>query len=385
MYERNGDEVVIYFDNSSTTKPYQEVLDAFVTASTKYFGNPSSIHKLGGQAERLLTQSRSAVSKLLGVKPHEIIFTSGGTEGNNLAIKGTALKHFSRGKHIITSSIEHASVLATCRQLEEFGFEVTYLPVNQSGVVSLADLEKALRPDTILVSLIHVNNEVGSVQPIEEIGKVLKDYPKVQFHVDYVQGIGKVPLSLEYVDLCTISGHKFHSVKGTGLLYKREGVTIAPILTGGQQERHLRSGTENLPGIVAMAKALRMTLENSHEKQIALNSLRDELRDFFAGIAQVHINSPEGGAPHILNISCVGLKPEVIVHAFAEQEIYVSTKSACSSKQKDASHVLEQMGFSNDITESAIRISLSEQNTKEEVEIFKRTVKGILANLYQVV
>ncbi len=376
---------MIYFDNSATTKPNKDVMDAYVTASMNYFGNPSSIHGLGGQAERLLTQSRAAAGKLLGVRANEIIFTSGGTEGNNIAIKGTALQHCSRGKHIITSSIEHSSVLASCKQLEEHGFEVTYLPVDQNGVVSIADLESALRPDTILVSLIHVNNEVGSIQPVEEVGKLLKRYPKVQFHVDHVQGVGKAPLSFEYIDLCTISGHKFHSVKGTGLLYVREGISIAPILTGGQQERYLRSGTENLPGIVAMVKALRMTLENSYEKQERLVSLQKSLRDFFIGMPRVHINSPENGAPHILNVSCIGLKPEVVVHAFAEKEIYVSTKSACSSKQKEVSYVLEEMGFSKEIAESAIRISLSEHSTEEEVEAFKIAVQEILTNLYEVV
>ncbi|GGE77250.1 cysteine desulfurase family protein [Priestia taiwanensis] len=375
---------MIYFDNSATTKPYKEVLDAFVTVSTNYFGNPSSIHQLGSEAERLLTQSRTVVASLLHVKQSEIVFTSGGTEGNNLAIKGIALKHRNRGKHIITSQGEHPSVVEACKQLEQVGFDVTYLPLNEQGVVTVQSVKEALRDDTILVSLIHVNNEIGSIQPIQEIAQLLKNYPKVFFHVDHVQGIGKVPISLQHIDLCTVSGHKFHSVKGTGILYIRNGVKLDPLLSGGQQESFVRSGTENLAGIVAMTKALRMTLEKSKEAVGYVTALKEELQTFLEGLDYAHVNSPVGGAPHILNVSFIGLKPEVLVHAFEERGIFVSTKSACSSKQKEISRVLLALGLQEKIAESAIRISLSFENTKEEVEAFKQAVIEIVPNLYEV-
>lgn len=378
---------MIYFDNSATTKPYPEVLQSYVTVAGKYFGNPSSIHSLGGEAEHLLTQSRTLVAQLLHVKPSEIIFTSGGTEGNNLAIKGIAMKNRSRGKHIITTNIEHASVFEAYKQLEELGFEVTYLPVNEHGVVSVQDVKQAIRDETILVSMIHVNNETGAIQPITEVGELLTNYPKIRFHVDHVQGIGKVPLDFHasHIDLCSISGHKFHSVKGTGLLYVRDGVRLDPLLSGGQQELRYRSGTENLPGIVAMVKAARMTMEHMNEKITHLQTLQAELIRFFESMEGVTINtSLQHAAPHILNVSFVGLKPEVVVHALEEHEVYVSTKSACSSKANEVSRVLVSMGLPYDVGASAIRISLAPENTMEEVKQFEDIIKETLPKLYEV-
>ncbi|MGG2095097.1 cysteine desulfurase family protein [Bacillus sp. S13(2024)] len=378
---------MIYFDNSATTKPYPEALQSYVTVAGKYFGNPSSIHSLGGESERLLTQSRAIAAQLLRVKPSEIIFTSGGTEGNNLAIKGIAMRNRSRGKHMITTNIEHASVSEAYKQLENLGFDVTYLPVNKNGVVSVEDVKRALREDTILVSMIHVNNETGAIQPVGEIGKLLANYPKVRFHVDHVQGIGKVPLDLyeNHIDLCTISGHKFHSVKGTGLLYVRDGVRLDPVLSGGGQELRYRSGTENLPGIVAMIKALRMTLEKRSENIMHLQALKEELIHVFNDMEDVTINTPnEHTAPHILNVSFVGLKPEVVVHALEERDVYVSTKSACSSKANEVSHVLLAMGLPHEVAASAIRVSLAPENTMEEVKQFEGIVKETLPKLYEV-
>jgi cysteine desulfurase len=378
---------VIYFDNSATTKPYPDVLQTFVTVSQTYFGNPSSIHGLGGEAERLLAGSRSVVANILNVNPSEIIFTSGGTEGNNLAIKGTAIRHRSRGRHVITTAVEHASVSEAFKQLEMLGFDVTYLPVNKDGRISVDELKQALRDDTILVSVIHVNNETGTIQPIEEIGALLKKYPKIVFHVDHVQGVGKVPLDFKraHIDLCTISGHKFHSVKGTGVLYIREGIQLDAILSGGQQENYYRSGTENLPGIAAMAKALRLTFENREQKIQKLKELKEELLSFFKELPNIHINTPaENSAPHIINVSFIGLKPEVVVHEFEKHAVYVSTKSACSSKAKEVSRVLLEMNLGQKVAESAIRISLSFENTKEEVERFKSVVKETLPKLYEV-
>lgn len=377
---------MIYLDNSATTKPYDDVLQSYITVAQNYFGNPSSLHALGGEAERLLSQSRSVIAGLLGVKHTEIIFTSGGTEGNNLAIKGTAIALRSRGRHIITTAVEHASVSEAFKQLEMLGFEVTYAPVDENGVVSVRSIGQALRHDTILVSVIHVNNETGAVQPIAEIGRLLRKHPKVRFHTDHVQGVGKVPLSLydANVDLCTISGHKFHGVKGTGILYVREGVVLDPILSGGQQENQYRSGTENLPGIVAMAKALRMTLEKQEDKIRHLNEIKYALLSFFGSMPNVVLNTPDVSAPHIVNVSFPGLKPEVIVHALEERDIFVSTKSACSSKAKEVSHVLLEMGRSREAAESAIRISLSPENTMSEIQQFQRIVQEVIPKLYEV-
>lgn len=378
---------MIYFDNSATTKPYPEALQSYVTVAGKYFGNPSSIHSLGGESERLLTQSRTIAAQLLRVKSSEIVFTSGGTEGNNLAIKGIAMRNRSRGKHMITTNMEHASVFEAYKQLENLGFDVTYLPVNENGVVSVEEVKRALRDDTILVSMIHVNNETGAIQPVDEVGKLLANYPKVRFHVDHVQGVGKVPLDLyeNHIDLCTISGHKFHSVKGTGLLYVRDGVRLDPVLSGGGQELRYRSGTENLPGIVAMIKALRMTLEKQSENTKHLRELKEELIRMFKDMKDVTVNTPkEQTAPHILNISFVGLKPEVVVHALEERGVYVSTKSACSSRANEVSHVLLAMGLPHEVAESAIRISLTAENTMEEVNQFEGIVKETLPKLYEV-
>lgn len=378
---------MIYLDNSATTKPYPEVIDTFVTVSTDYFGNPSSIHGLGGQAERLLTQSRELCAKLLGILPQEIIFTSGGTEGNNLAIKGSAFQHQARGKHIITTSIEHPSTSKAFEQLEDLGFNVTYLPVDHNGLISIKDLEAALSEETILVSVIHVNNELGSVQPIEEIGQCLEKYPKALFHVDHVQGIGKVPIEIKKanVDLCTISGHKFHSVKGTGLLYVREGLRLSPLLSGGVQERSLRAGTENPAGIAAMTKALRIMLSESHTEINKLAEMKQYLTEELNKIKGVAVNTPTvHAAPHIVNFSVDKVKPEVLIHSLEEKEIYVSTKSACSSKSSDISQILSAIGLSEDRAKTAIRISMSFENTMEELNVFIRELKEILPKLQKV-
>jgi len=378
---------MIYFDNSATTKPYKEVLETYMTVSEQFFGNPSSIHKLGGKSEQLLSKARLQVADLLSVQPSEIIFTSGGTEGNNLAIKGTAMMHRSRGKHLITTEIEHPSIYEAYKQLEGIGFEVTYLSPDEDGFISVEKVAAALREDTILVSIIHVNNETGAIQPILEIGQFLKKYPKIFFHVDAVQGIGKVPLHIKQsaIDLLSASGHKFHSVKGTGFLYVREGVTLSSMMTGGSQEREIRSGTENLAGIVAMARALRITLEKQKSKSDDLLNLRNELLYHLEKIDGAVINSPSSNfAPHILNISFVGLKPEVIVHALSEENIYISTKSACSSKNYEISRVLQSMGKSEQVAGSAIRISLSYENTIEEVKMFNEVMSEVIKNLYKV-
>jgi cysteine desulfurase len=372
---------LIYLDNSATTKPYPEVVEAFTKVASHYFGNPSSVHALGSEAERLIVQSRENIANMLSVHPSELVFTSGGTEGNNIAIKGTALKYKSRGKHIITTSIEHASVHEGVKQLENHGFEVTYLPVNEKGQVTAQQVEEAIRKDTLLVSIIHVNNEVGSIQPVSEIGVLLSKYPQILFHVDHVQGIGKVPLNIKEskIDLLTVSGHKFHGIKGTGFLYVRKGLILEPLFTGGSQESQLRAGTENVPGIVSMTKALRMTLENQQSKLDHLESLKDYLFNNLRQIEEITINTPkEDSAPHILNFSVPGTKPEALVHALEDYTIYVSTKSACSSKDASSSRILVEMGKIDKVAKSAIRVSMSTETTMQEVETFFKALKKIV-------
>ncbi|NUK30604.1 cysteine desulfurase [Parageobacillus sp. VR-IP] len=379
---------MIYLDNSATTKPFPEVIDSFVTVATKYFGNPSSLHELGMKSERLLTQAREQIAAALKVKPSEIVFTSGGTEANNFAIKGVAFQYRHRGKHIITTAIEHPSVSEPCQQLEQLGFEVTYLPVNEHGMVTAEQVKKALREDTILVSVMHVNNEVGAIQPVEEIGTLLAHYPKTIFHVDRVQGISKVPLDMKKarIDLCTMSAHKFHGLRGAGILYVRQGIRLSPLLAGGGQEMQLRSGTENVPAIVAMAKALRIALEK-YDKQIDyLHEVKQAWLNELKAIPEIQINTPvEHSAPHIINFSLKhGMKPEVFVHELAKSDIFVSTTSACSSKKKAPSKTLLAMGVGEERAESGIRISLSFENTLEEIPLAVAAIKKAIEKLSEV-
>ncbi|MFC4556710.1 cysteine desulfurase family protein [Virgibacillus kekensis] len=377
---------MIYLDNSATTKPDPAVLDSFTQVSQRFFGNPSSIHQLGGEAERLLIRSKEQAANLLGVNSDEVIFTAGGTEGNNLAIKGIALEHRGRGKHIITTDIEHPSVFEACQSLERLGFRVTYLPVNRDGEISVDDLKKAINDDTILISMMHVNNEIGSIQPVKEVGEIAKQHPKLFFHVDNVQGIGKVPLTLEDsgIDLCTISGHKLHGLKGTGILYVSRGTKIFPLFHGGNQERAIRSGTENLAGAVAMVKALRL-IRDKEEKQVSsLYNLQAYLRDRLTKMDGVELNTPPKAAPHIMNISVPGLKPEVMIHKLGEKEIFISTKSACSSKQTDESKILSACGHTNERTTSALRISMSYDTNEKEIETFLEVFEQSVEQLKEV-
>lgn len=377
---------MIYLDNSATTKPHEEVLESFQQVSRKLYANPSSIHPFGGEAEELLRQARIQAASLMQIQMEEIVFTSGGTEGNNLAIKGIALKHHERGKHIITSAIEHPSVLKACESLKEFGFDVTYLPVNEEAVVSVTDLKNAIRDDTILVSMIHVHNELGSIQPIIEMGKIIKKHPKVFFHVDNVQGFGKVPLLLKNsgIDLCTLSGHKLNGLKGTGLLYVKKGTALYPLLHGGNQENSYRSGTENVAGAVSLVKAMRLHVEQQNEKNDYLYQLQAVAKEHIQHMEFIEWNTPQNAAPHIINISVVGLKPEIIIHTLAEKGIYISTKSACSSKELKESSVLIQCGFSHDRAASALRISMSYETEQAEIDTCFLALKEAVHQLKEV-
>lgn len=372
---------MLYLDNSATTRPYKEVLETYIKVTEEYFANPSSIHKLGSEAEVLLSQSRKHVANLLGVSQDEVIFTSGGTEGNNLAIKGAAFANRHKGNHLITSVIEHPSVIEAFKQLEAVhGFRVTYLEVDENGRVSVEDVKAALQKETVLVSIMHVHNEIGTIQPIEQIGKVIKQFSNALFHVDHVQGVTKVPLNFykAEIDLCTISGHKFHSLNGTGALFVRKGVQLLPLFSGGSQELQLRSGTESLAGNVAFAKALRMSFEKAKQLD-RLRHTHERLRSELMKLEGVKINTPkELFAPHILNFSVPTLKSEVLIHYFGENNIYVSTTSACSSRNKKVSQALLSMKKSEDIAKSAIRVSLSLDDTEDMIEPFVTALrKGI--------
>lgn len=377
---------MIYFDNSATTKPDRAVLDSFRQISQSYYGNPSSVHRFGLEAETLLRKAHQQAATILGVDMNEIVFTSGGTEGNNTAIKGIALAHQNKGKHIITSQIEHPSVIEACQSLEKLGFIVTYLPVNDKGQVNVEDVKSALRSDTILVSIMHVNNELGSIQPIEEIGKLIKQRATTYFHVDHVQGFGKVALDLQRaeIDLCTISGHKIHGLKGTGLLYIKKATTIFPLFHGGKQQANYRSGTENVAGIVSFVKAMRLITEKEESYHDYLFQMNKLLRHSLQELPEVIINTSENQAPHILNFSVPGYKPEVIIHALGERDIYISTKSACSSKKPDESAILHAIGLSEERSKTGLRVSLSYQNTKEEIELFCRSLRKVIQQLSQV-
>lgn len=378
--------MMIYLDNGATTKPHPEVLESFQKVSENYFANPSSIHELGGTVSDLQSEARKQIAQILGVEPEEIVFTSGGTEGNNLAIKGIALEHQNRGKHIITSKVEHPSVYNTCKSLETLGFEVTYLPVNRHGIVDVEDVKQALRDDTVLVSIMHVNNEIGSIQPIEAIADLLIEYPKVFFHIDAVQSLGKVPLDLSHegIDLATFSGHKINGLKGTGVLYVNKGTTLFPLFHGGGQEFGIRSGTENVAGNVAFAKALRLIKEKEQAKRHELNEIRMKLYEALEQMEGVEMNSPKEGASHIVHVSVPGFKPEVIIHALYDQGIVISTQSACSSKREEESRVLKACGHDRKRASSGLRITLSYDTTEAEVQTFLQAFERVLNELRKV-
>ena len=374
----------IYLDNSATTKPYQEVVDKMVLALTTQYGNPSSIYKKGIEVEREIKEIRRNIARSLGAKETEIYFTSGGTECNNTIIRSVANLNKKTKNHIISTVIEHPSVLNTLKDLEADGFEVTYLPVGKDGKISLEDLKNAIKKETILVSVMHVNNEIGTIQPIEEIGKYLKSLDeKVYFHVDGVQSYAKIKFrpSRYNIDFMSVSGHKLHGPKGIGFMYVKENNRIKPLLTGGGQEIGIRSGTETVPGIYGIGEAVRILNQDLEGTIDKIKGLRDLLKEeILANIDNVKINSPEDGVCHVLNVSFRGVRGEVLLHYLEQKEIYVSTGSACSSKKK-GSHVLNAIGLTPDEIEGAIRFSLSDLNTKEEimktVEVLKESVSDL--------
>ncbi|MFB5663615.1 cysteine desulfurase family protein [Alteribacillus sp. HJP-4] len=378
---------MIYLDNSATTRPWPEVLTSYVQAAEQYFGNPSSLHSEGSAAETLLSKARESIASLLHVAPEEILFTSGGTEGNNLAIQGTAFQLKNRGRHLITTAVEHPSVENVFRHLEKEGFDVTTVPVDRNGRVDPAEVEKALRPDTTLVSVVHVNSEIGTIQPVEEIAERLRKYPKVIFHSDHVQGVAKVPFSPVRArpDLFTISAHKFHGLKGMGVLYRRKGIKLSPLFHGGLQEDGTRPGTENAAGAASMAKALRMAAERYKQDIQTMEQLKEEGMNQLETIEGVKMNTPaDGSAPHIINFSIPGVKPEVVIQALAKKEMYAATKSACSSKLNEPSPVLTAAGCEPELAESSIRISMTYDTSRDEMQRFTEALKEIVPDLRKV-
>ena len=365
---------MIYFDHSATSPIYPEVLNTYVQTSQRIMGNPSSLHELGNQANRLLQQARKQIADLLSVTPGEIYFTSGGTEGNNWVMKGTAIEKRQFGKHLILSSIEHPSVRETAKQLETLGFEVSFAPVTNQGFVDVQALGQLIKKETILVSVMAVNNEIGAIQPIQEISQLLENYPKIHFHVDSVQAIGHVAQDkwlTSRVDFATFSAHKFHGPRGVGFIYWRQGRKMAPLLTGGGQENNERSSTENIAGIVAMARSLRIVFEKNLTTPTHVLQLRKYLYDALSQYKKVTLFSQETAfSSHILCFGLKGIRGEVLVHALEQKQIFLSTTSACSSRKQPKYSTLSQMGVPSVSATTAVRISLDQSNTIAEVEQF---------------
>lgn len=372
---------MIYFDNSATTKPYPEALATYTEVATRIWGNPSSLHNLGSQATRILEASRKQIAELIGKKAEEIYFTSGGTEGDNWILKGVAFEKAPYGKHIIVSDIEHPAIKESAAWLKTQGFEVDYAPVDARGFVKVDALANLLRPDTTLVSVMAVNNEIGSIQPIHDIAALLEDRPTVSFHVDAVQALAKVAAEVylpERVDFATFSSHKFHGLRGVGFVYIKEGKKITPLLTGGGQEKEMRSTTENVAGIAATAKALRLAMENQEAFASKTQQMKEVIRQELANYPDVTIFSGEDHfAPHILTFGIKGVRGEVVVHAFEEFDIYISTTSACSSKAGKPAGTLIAMGVDKSIAQTAVRLSLDLENDMSQVEQFLTKFKLI--------
>lgn len=372
---------MIYFDNAATTQAYPEALKTYQEVATKIWGNPSSLHRLGNQATRIMEASRQQIASLIGKEAGEIFFTSGGTEADNWALKGIAFEKASYGKHIIISAIEHPAIKESAKWLSQHGFEVSYAPVDADGFLDVAAFQGLLRPDTILVSIMAVNNEVGTVQPIQVISDLLADRPTITFHVDAVQAIGKIPTEsylTDRVDLASFSGHKFHAVRGVGFLYKKSGKKISPLLTGGGQETDLRSTTENVAGIAAMAKALRLVKDKESVALTKIVKMKEiilsELRTYDDVIL---FSGTDGFAPNIITFGIKGVRGEVVVHAFEEHDIFISTTSACSSKAGKPAGTLIAMGVPVKAAQTAVRISLDDDNDMGQVEQFLTILKQV--------
>ena len=375
---------VIYLDNAATTKVDHEVLNSYNQITLKYFANPSSIHSLGQESSRLLDKSREQILNVLKLTHYDVIFTSGATEANNLAIKGYCFANRSRGKHIITSATEHPSVLNTVLEMQDFGFEVTVLPVNKEGQIEVNSLKSAIREDTILVSLMMVNNEVGAINPIKEVGEYLKKFPKIAFHVDMVQAIGKLPLDFNNIDMFSIAGHKIHGLLGSGLLIKEKKIILKAVNQGGGQENNLRSGTNTLALSASLAKALRLSIEGEANNFKKVKVLSERLLGYLKDNKDKYlINSYNEDNPYIVNFSLLHHKASVVVEALSNRGIMVSSLSACHAKNEDYSKVVYAMYQDLNLANNTIRISFDKDNTLEEVEALIKNLEEILKEIKQ--
>ena len=375
---------IIYLDNASTSKVHPDVLDSYNQVTLKYFANPSSIHLLGQEAHRLLEKSREQILSLFNLKHHEVIFTSGATEANNLAIKGYALANKGRGNHIITTAVEHPSVLKTVEVLTKYGYEITILPVNEKGVIEVNSLKAAIKDNTILVSVMAVNNETGAINPIKEIGELLKAYPKIAFHVDMTQAIGKVNIPLENIDMFSFAGHKIHGLLGSGALIKEKKIILEALNNGGGQENNLRSGTNTLALSASLAKALRLAIKEEKENYEKVSRLRDYLLDYLKDNPDKYcLNSFNMDNPYIVNFSLLQHKASVVVEALSNRGIMVSSLSACHAKNEDYSYVVYAMSQDLNRAHNTIRVSFSYENTVDDVNTLIRALKQIVKEIKQ--
>lgn len=375
-----------YLDNSATTRCYEEVKDIVVKTMMEDFGNPSAMHQKGVEAERYLKETQEILGKILKVKPQEILFTSGGTESNNLALIGGAMANKRAGNHVITTAIEHEAVGAPVQHLKELGFEVSILPVDEQGVVSLEKLEETLREDTIVVSVMYVNNEIGSVQPIEAIGKLVHEKaPRALFHVDAIQAFGKYRIYPKKagIDALSVSAHKFHGPKGVGFLYINEKVKILPQILGGGQQNGMRSGTDNVPGIAGMGVAAKKMYDHLEENVAHMYQLKERLVQGLKSLDAVVINGMplREGAPQIVSASFLGVRSEVLLHTLEDRHIYVSAGSACSTHRKHASSTLTAIGLKKEQKETTIRFSFCEETTEEEIDYCLEVLREVLPML----
>ena len=373
---------MIYLDNAATTKPNQAVLDSFLKVSEKAYYNANSPHQMGLQSEKILLQAKSRVKEMLNLnKNADIIFTSGATESNNIALKGIALRKKQFANVIITSVLEHPSVLEVMRYLETQGFILKYVNVTPNGQIDINHLEQLMTDNVGLVTCMYVNNVMGQIQPIKEIGSLLKQYPKAHFHVDGVQALGKIPMQLENVNSVSFSGHKFNGLKGQGILIIDNKEKIEPTIFGGGQEYGIRSGTVNLAMNVSLVKAMEIAIQNLNELNHRLSRYNKVIRECLSQYKGVYINSPENSAPHILNIAFPGVKGEVLVNAFSKLDIMVSTTSACSSKREKLNEVLLAMGIKDNRIEGSVRLSMGETTTEKDIEQFKDKLELIYAQI----
>lgn len=371
---------MIYLDYSATTPTNREVIDTFTKVSLDYIGNPNSLHRLGVEAKKLMDAAVKQTADLLGVKESEVIFTSGASEANNLAIMGVIQKYPNRGKHIITTKLEHSSILECVNYLEKIGYTIDYVNVNEDGMIDIEHFKNLLSKDTVLVTIHHVNSEVGFCQDISKIGEILREYPTTVFHVDGTQAVGKIPVSLENVDLYSMSCHKFFGLKGVGCLIKKDNIEIEPMIHGGKSQTIYRSGTPALPLIVSSAKSLRLALTDLDQKYNYVKEINYYLKKELTEIDGVVINSNENCIPHIVNMSVLGIKPETMLHALEEYDIYISTKTACS-KDNSNSLTLTAIGKDESISGHSIRVSISYLTTEEEINSFVENLKKCIEKL----